>query len=167
MWQTLWMWEDKISPIKWVIWYLKYCLFSLSLSFSPSADRGRASSQFRQKTFLINWPPNCVAGLNLRLDNLIALLHLNLFFPLCSLLCQISKTFLWTRLSDQPDLIMAQSEIVGGMCVCRACGGSIKSSHLDCAKKSSLGFDKQIMSFCVITPGPQISEEINQRQPCR
>lgn len=56
------------------------------------------------------------------------------------------------------------------MCVCvvgKWRGGLIKSSHLDSAKKSSLGFDKQIMSFCVITPGPQISEEINQRQPRR
>lgn len=73
------------------------------------------------------------------------------------------------RLSDSPDLlIMAQSKIAGGICVCgERGGGRIKSSHLDSAKKSSLGFDKQIMSFCVITPGPQISEEINQRQPRR
>lgn len=65
---------------------------------------------------------------------------------------------------------MAQSEIVGGIIVCvgrvRGVGG-IKSSHLNSAKKSSLGFDKQIMSFCVITPGPQISEEINQSQARR
>lgn len=60
-------------------------LFTLTESFGslvPSlpADRGITPSEFRQKTFLINWSPNCVAGLNLCLDNLIALLHLNLYF---------------------------------------------------------------------------------------
>lgn len=61
---------------------------------------------------------------------------------------------------------MAQSEIVGVVGFVRV-GVGIESSHLVSAKKSSLGFDKQIMSFCVITPGPKISEEINQRQARR
>lgn len=71
------------------------------------------------------------------------------------------------RLNDSPDLlIMAQSESACGE---RDGGGWVVSScyNLHAAKKSSLGFDKQIMSFCVITPSPQISEEINQRQPRR
>lgn len=38
----------------------------------------------------------------------------------------------------------------------------IKLSLLSSAKESSPGFDKQIMSFDIITQGPMISEEINQ-----
>lgn len=59
--------------------------FFLPLPLALSANSGTATSWFTQKTLLINWPSNCMVGLNLRLDNLIALLHLNLFSSaLCS-----------------------------------------------------------------------------------
>ena len=138
-----------MSLIKRVIWYSKHCLSYICVfphlasklcgrvKFVPSKLPYFASSEFP-------------------------------FHFHCSLLFQFSKAFPWMRLSNSADLlIMAQSGVVGGVCIHGKWGAGIKSSHLDSAKKSSLGFDKQIMSFCVITLGPQISEEINQSQPCR
>lgn len=110
-----------------------------------------------------------MAGLNPRLDNLIALLHLNLylFIYFFSAMPDFkSNPLVEGKRLARPSNHGTIRHCGGYICVCGECGDGIKSSHLDSAKKSSLGFDKQIMSFCVITYGPQISEEINQSQHC-
>lgn len=141
-------------------------------SFSPQIEEWwPVTSHWKHSIY---WPQKLCGGVKSVADNLIALLHLNLylftylFFCFCSLFCQHFKSIppdevkRLARLSNHGTIKNCR----GGVRACGKKGGGIKSSHLDSAKKSSLGFDKQIMSFCVITPGPQISEEINQSQAC-